>query len=107
MFNEGDPLTKVANGQVELVAPASDQAEISGRLLNTLGQGIPNARVTLTDMAGQTLTTVSNGFGYYRFGGLQMGQTFTISVSSRGWTFTPLTIGVTEQLASANMITDN
>jgi hypothetical protein len=36
MFNEGDPLTVATDGEVELSAAASDQAEISGRLLRVV-----------------------------------------------------------------------
>ena len=104
MLNEGEPATTAADGQVELSAAAPDQAEISGRLLNSFGQGIPHARITLTDTAGQTRSIISNGFGYYRFGNLQVGQTYTISARSRGWTFTPLTVSVTDELVSFDMI---
>ncbi|MBK8467510.1 MAG: carboxypeptidase regulatory-like domain-containing protein [Chloracidobacterium sp.] len=105
MFNEGDPGTLASDGQVELLAAAPNQAEISGRLLTTMGQRIPNARVTLTDTAVQSRSVVSNGFGVYRFGGLQVGQTYTISVQSH-LTFTPLTVSVTGQLASVDMIAE-
>ena len=77
MFNEGDPGTLVTDGMVALSAAAPDQAEITGRLLNSMGQGMPNARVTLTDTAGETRSVMSNGFGAYRFGALTVGQTYT------------------------------
>ena len=104
MFNEGDSLTLTENGQVELSAAAPDQAEINGRVLTPFGSGVPNARVTLTDTAGQTRTTVSNGFGYYRSGDLQIGQTFTIRVESRSWRFTPLMVSLSSESVSMDMI---
>ena len=76
---------------------------MSGRLLTAIGGGVPSARVTLTDMAGQSRSVVSNGFGVYRFGGLQAGQTYTISVESRRYTFTPLTVSVTAHLVNVNV----
>ena len=106
MFNDGNPQTMASDGQVELSAAAPNQAEISGRLLTTLGAGVPNTNVTLTDMSGQTRSVISNEFGVYRFGGLQVGQTYTISVDSRGYAFAPLTVSVTDQLVSTDMITD-
>lgn len=45
MLNEGDPATTAIDGQVMISPAASNQAEISGRVLNSEGQGIPNARV--------------------------------------------------------------
>jgi len=104
MLNEGDPQVTAADGQVELSAAAPNQAEISGRLLTAFGAGIPNARVTLTDTNGQTRSIVSNGFGIYRFAGLQVGQTYTVSVKSKRWTFEPLTVSVTGQSVNADMI---
>ena len=81
VFNEGTPRTLVTDGQVELIKAGSDQAEIVGRLLSPSGQGIPNARVTLTDTTGQarSRTVMSNGFGVFRFGDLRVGQTYTIN----------------------------
>ena len=104
MVNEGTPRTTATDGQVELSAAAPNQAEIGGRLLSSMGQGVPNARVTLTDSTGQSRSILSNGFGVYRFGGLQVGQTYTIRVETRAFTFTPLTVSVTGQLVSVDMI---
>jgi len=103
MFNDGDPQTMAADGQVELSAAAPNQAEIIGRLLATDGAGMANTRVTLTSMSGETRSIISDGSGVYRFGGLQVGQTYTISVESRH-SFAPLTVSVTGQLVNVDMI---
>jgi hypothetical protein len=106
MFNEGDPGTLVTDGLIQLSGAAANQAEISGRLLNSMGQGIPNARLTLTDTTGKSSSVVSNGFGVYRFGGLQVGQTYTISAESKQLAFTPLTVSVTSQSINVDLIAD-
>ena len=69
-----------------------------------MGQGVPNARVTLTDLAGTSRSVVSNGFGVYRFGDLQVGQTYTLRAESRAFVFAPLTVSVTGQMQSVDMI---
>lgn len=107
MFNEGDPAALTTAGQVELSTSSADQAEISGQLLNQMGQGIPMARVTLADTTGRTHSMISNGFGYYRFSGLQFGQTYTISAESRGRTFAPLTVSVTDKMLSVHLISEH
>ena len=104
MFNEGDPGTLVTDGQVELSAAAANQAEMTGRVVNSMGQSIPNALVRLTDTMGASRTVSSDGFGVYRFGGLQVGQTFTISVDARHSRFAPLTVSVTGQSVNVDMI---
>jgi hypothetical protein len=71
-----------------------------------MGQGISNARVTLTDTAGNTRTAISNSFGAYRFGALTVGQTFTVSVQSKQLAFAPLTVSVTGQSVNVDLIAD-
>ncbi len=106
MFNEGDPAVTPADGQIDLSAAAPNSAEITGRLVDPIGQGIPNTRVALVDMTGRSRSIISNGFGFYRFGKLQVGQTYTISVGSKDLKFTPLTVSVTGQLLNVDMIAD-
>ena len=106
IFNEGEPGTMSADGQVELSAAAPNQAEIAGRLISSMGHGVPNARVTLTDTAGRSRAVISNGFGLYRFGDLKVGQTYTISIESQNQSFAPLTISVTGQAVNADVIAE-
>ena len=104
VFNEGDPGTLVTDGVVELSAAAPNQAELTGHVLNAMGQGIANAKVTLVDTTGVSRSVVTDGSGVYRFGGLQVGQTFTVRVDSRVMAFTPLTVSVTGQSVNVDMI---
>ncbi|MBC7899585.1 MAG: carboxypeptidase regulatory-like domain-containing protein [Saprospiraceae bacterium] len=63
-------------------------ASISGQVTTAGGRGMPNARLTLT---GGALTEprvyTSSGFGYYRFDGLTIGQTYTVTVGSKRYAF--------------------
>jgi len=106
MFNEGSPQTVSANGRVKISNAIPDQAEINGRLLTAMGKNIGNARVTLTDTTGKSRSVVSNGLGAYRFGGLRFGETYTLSVESRHWTFTPITVSATEELVAVDLIAE-
>jgi hypothetical protein len=65
---------------------------------------VSNARVTLTDTTGASRSVVSDESGAYRFGGLQVGQTFTVRVDSKALAFTPLTVSVTSQSVNVDMI---
>ncbi|MFN0278120.1 MAG: hypothetical protein ACKVRN_05895, partial [Pyrinomonadaceae bacterium] len=60
----------------------------------------------LTDTLGQSRYIMSNGFGVYRFGNLQVGQTYTLSVESRNAKFTPLTVSVTSQSLNVDVISE-
>jgi hypothetical protein len=106
VFNEGNPGTTAIDGQITLSPALPNQAEMNGRLLNSVGQSIPNTLVMLTDTLGQSRTVLSDGFGNYRFGDLQVGQTYKISVGSRRYAFTPLTVSVTSQQVNIDMIAE-
>ena len=71
-----------------------------------MGKGVPNARVTLTDSPGQSRSVVSNGFGAYRFSGLQVGRTYTITVESGLWKFGSLIVSITDQQVSVDLIAE-
>jgi CSLREA domain-containing protein len=56
----------VDKGAVEVSsAPAS--VKIAGRVTDIRGRALPRARVTLTDMSGNTRKFIANAFGYYYF----------------------------------------
>ncbi|MBK8464832.1 MAG: hypothetical protein IPL32_03295 [Chloracidobacterium sp.] len=106
MLNEGSPRLTATDGLVELSTALPNQAEITGRLLTAIGAGVANSRVTLTDATGQSRSILSNEAGNYRFGNLQVGQTYTIRVDSQTSRFTPITISVVNQSANVDMIAD-
>jgi len=63
-------------------APTAANVSIGGRVTN--GKvGIRNARVSLTDTAGNVRTTVTDSFGNYVFEDVPVGETFVITVTSR------------------------
>lgn len=83
-------------GSVELV-PAVP-AYISGRVLSANGSPIPYAQVTLSGgglpfaegkQVSGGITARTNTFGYFRFNGILTGQTYTLSVQKKEFTFTP------------------
>lgn len=104
IFNEGDPQTSAIDGQVEISAETADRAGITGRLIDSTGQGVPHAKVWLTDSTGASRSITADDVGFYRFGGLQIGQTYTISVESRNRKFGPLTVSATEASLCVDMI---
>jgi Carboxypeptidase regulatory-like domain len=64
-------------------APTAADAVLGGRVTAANGRGVSGARLNLTSGSGQTLTAITNGFGYYRFAGIQAGQTVQIGISSK------------------------
>jgi hypothetical protein len=53
------------------------------------GQGINQVRVTVTNAAGETRTAVTSPFGYYRIDDVAAGEGYTITASSKRYSFDP------------------
>jgi hypothetical protein len=104
VLNEGGILTEAVNGRVTVTAPAANEVSISGSLLTATGQGVPNTRVTLTGINGGSRSAMTNGFGYFEFGNVESGQTYTLSVEPRRYTFTPVMVSVTGNMTQVNLI---
>ncbi|MGB7202253.1 MAG: carboxypeptidase regulatory-like domain-containing protein [Pyrinomonadaceae bacterium] len=71
----------------ENLTPTSANVSVSGRVLTAHGQGIRNARVTLTSSTGAPRTAITGSFGYYRFDDVEVGQTYIVSVRSKRFQF--------------------
>ena len=67
-------------------APAAE-ADISGRITTADGRAISRVRISLTDGSGNFRFAQTNPFGYYRFPDVATGQTYTISISSKRYSF--------------------
>lgn len=104
-LNEGDAFnTRTTDGQVQMTEGTADEVTISGRLMTSLGQGVANARVFLTDQTGTSRTIMSNAFGYYQFGNVRTGQTYTITVESRMHTFAPVQVSTVGTVTPVDVI---
>lgn len=51
------------------------------------GKGIKNAQVRLVNEHGVSRTVTTSNLGYYRFADVPSGQTYTIMVSAKKYTF--------------------
>lgn len=85
-------------------APVATAAAITigGRVLTVSGRGIPRAFVHLTDADGDTRTTLTNSFGYFRFRDVAAGETYTFRASSKRYKFTARLLNVNEESSELN-----
>lgn len=86
------------------LAPTAANVGISGRVFTPEARGLRNAVVVLTDSNGVSRRALTSTFGYYRFFDIPAGQTYTISVSSKRYTFRPQVISVTDELTDLDFI---
>jgi len=105
-FNENNPLDATVNGRVRIFGPTAAQVGIGGRLLTAFGQPVSNTRVTITDVNGNSRSTLSSSFGYYHFDEVQAGQTYIVAVKTRRFRFQPMVVSVTDELTELNLIAD-
>lgn len=65
------------------LAPTAAEVSLGGQVSTASGQGISRASVSLTKPNGETVTVLTNAFGYYRFDELEAGQTYIISINHK------------------------
>lgn len=94
------------NGSVTIVAPTAASVSLSGRALTSAGRGLANAPIYLTDAAGNTRTSRTTTFGYYRFDDVPAGQSVTITVVSKRFRFAPQVINVMEDVTNLNFFSE-
>ena len=68
------------------LAPTAASVAIGGRALDG-NRGIGGVRVTLTNSAGETRSTQTSSFGFYRFDDIPVGATYIISAASKRYIF--------------------
>jgi hypothetical protein len=86
------------------LAPTAATAMVAGRILTDNNASLRRS-VAVTILNTRTLetqTVMANRLGYYQFDDLQVGDTYIITVRSKGYTFTPETISLSED-SSLNM----
>lgn len=93
-FKTGAPIT------VQIQAPSAvaiQNATVNGNV-NANGRPVANAVVTMSNGV-TTLTTVTNQFGRFTFTNVT-GGTYTFTLGSKRYTFTPQTVPITESLTT-------
>lgn len=80
--------------------------EVSGRVVSADGRGVRNARVVLTGESGATRTAATNSFGYFRFTGVEIGDSYALSVTARGMSFPSRLLRITENVSDLTIAAD-
>ncbi len=105
VINDGSQPIFVAAGSLSVTASANNGV-IRGRLLSATGRPVGNARVTVTNTMSSLRSAVTNPFGLFEFGNLNVGETYTVTVESKRYTFTPRTVSITDGVVELDMIAE-
>lgn len=87
---------------LRLSAPTAAAVSVSGRVITSSGAGIKNAVVSISGPNGFSRTARTNTFGYYTFQGVTAGQSYVVSIASKGYLFAPRVINVNDDLADVD-----
>ncbi len=82
--------------------PTAASVTVRGRVLSPNGRGVSRSRVMITDSTGQTRTVMTNPFGFYTFGNIEVGGTYILQVRDKRYTYTPQAISLTEEATDVN-----
>ena len=77
---------------------------VSGKVKTSDGRGLNNAVVLLTDTNGNSLSTKTGSFGFYRFDGIEAGQTVILTVISKHFLFQQQIVTLNESLSDIDFL---
>jgi hypothetical protein len=88
------------------LAPTAAPVSISGRVLTPIGDGLTNAIIYLLQQDGTILVARSSSLGYYRFDGIEAGQSVIVSVQSKRYSYSPRFVLVADEITGVDFIPD-
>lgn len=80
------------------LGPTASFAAINGVVKSQNGNSIGGAVVSVTNANGETRTARTSSFGYFSIGGLEVGQTYTITVNAKRHSFSSQVISLTDSI---------
>ncbi len=95
------PITQptYTGGTITIGGATAAGASLSGRVMSVKGRGVANAKVSITNSAGEVVATArTNGFGYYRILEVESGAAYIVRVESKQYKFDVRTINIAQDL---------
>ncbi len=83
---------------------AAPPVTVSGRVTVPNGAGLRNAIVTLTDSNAVAVKAISTSFGYFSFDSVPVGATYTATITSKRYSFTPRTLTVSGAVSDFDFV---
>ncbi len=91
-------------GSVEVAVAAN--ATVSGQVLSSELTPVRNVWVTISNMSGVVASARTNSFGYFTLSNIPSGQSYTLNVIAKQYTFTPQNINISGDVTGV-LITAN
>ncbi len=90
--------------QVVFTINAAPPVTVDGKVVTPDGRGLRNATVSITDAQGIVQTATTSSFGFFSFGNINSGQTYTLRVSSRLYRFAARSVQVNDNLTLPDFV---
>lgn len=84
--------------------PTAASVTIRGQVLSAQGRAVSRAIVMFTDGSGVGRSCISNPFGYYTIDGVEVGQTYIVTVEAKNFLFAPRAVMVEDSLSGFDLI---
>lgn len=92
-------VTVQLSGNTNLPPITAANASVGGRVMTEKGdRGVSLATVSLTDQNGTTRTALTNGFGYFRFDNIEVGETYVFTIHHKLYEFAPQVVTINEDI---------
>lgn len=78
-----------SSGTIGVLGPSAASVTVGGRVRDLKGRGLSRVLVTMSDQFGATRSAITNTFGYYRFDGVLVGESYFVSAFGKGKQFEP------------------
>lgn len=91
-------------GTVTVIEPTVQFVTVGGRVTTPAGQNLRNAIVNLIDSTGARRVATTSSFGLYSFSNVATGQTYTFTITSKRYRFTPRVIDVNGAISNLDFV---
>ncbi|MFT3742927.1 MAG: carboxypeptidase regulatory-like domain-containing protein [Pyrinomonadaceae bacterium] len=98
-----DDLNPIANAGSAYIF-TTPSVNISGRVITPSGLPLRNATVSMTDRSNVKRTTTTSSFGIYTFDNVIIGETYTVSVVSKRFRFSPQILQFTTSVTNVDFV---
>ena len=90
------------DGAINILGPTSASVTVGGKITDASGNGISKAQISITAANGETRTTLTSSFGFYRFDDIQVGESYVVTVRHKTHQFSPQIIAVFEAMENVD-----
>jgi hypothetical protein len=88
----------------KLAGPTASVVTVAGRVTDTTGRAVPQARVALVGQDGVPHQTLTSPFGYFRFNDIRSGQNCVLQVLAKGSEPASQLVDLTENVTSLELV---